>query len=167
VITSEQLSYFDVERSTDGISFSAIGRVEAGNAPVNSAPGFNYKDASAGEENSNVLYYRITVVSKDGGRKYSSILVVRLSGIASQKIKVSPNPASSSVSLSFYSALRGSIDLQLLDMTGKVVLRELQRIEAGQNIITLDQLSRFSEGVYTILIRFTDRWERERIVIKR
>jgi hypothetical protein len=167
VITSEQLNYFDVERSTDGISFSAIGRVEAGNAPVNSAAGFNYKDASAGEENSNVLYYRITVVSKDGGRKYSSILVVRLSGITSQKIKVSPNPASSSVSLSFYSALRGNIDLQLLDMTGKVVLKEQQRIEAGQNIITLDQLSRFSEGVYTILIRFADRWERERIVIKR
>jgi hypothetical protein len=167
VITSEQLSYFDVERSTDGISFSAIGRVEAGNAPVNSAVAFNYKDASAGEESSNVLYYRINVVSKDGGRKYSSVLVVRLSGITSQKIKVSPNPASSSVSLSFYSALRGNINLQLLDMTGKVVLREQQRIEAGQNIITLDQLSRFSEGVYTILIRFTDRWERERIVIKR
>ncbi len=167
VVTSEQLNYFDVERSTDGISFAAIGRVEAGNAPVNSASGFNYKDASAGEENSNVLYYRINVVSKDGGRKYSSILVVRLSGIASQKLKVSPNPASSSVSLSFYSALRGNIDIQLLDMTGKVVLKEQQRIEAGQNIITLDQLSRFSEGVYTILIRFTDRWERERIVIKR
>jgi hypothetical protein len=92
---------------------------------------------------------------------------VRLSGVTSQKIKVSPNPASSSVSLSFYSALRGNIDLQLLDMTGKVVLKEQQRIEAGQNIITLDQLSRFSEGVYTILIRFADRWERERIVIKR
>lgn len=167
ITTSEQLSYFDVERSADGANFSAIGRVEAGNAPLNSAVGFNFKDMSAGQESNNVLYYRINAVSKDGGRKYSSILVVRLSGSISQKIKVSPNPASTSVSLSFYSALRGNVDVQLMDMTGKVVLKDQQRVEAGQNIITLDQLNRFSEGVYTILIRLTDRWERERIVIKR
>ncbi|MBS1751872.1 MAG: T9SS type A sorting domain-containing protein, partial [Bacteroidetes bacterium] len=167
VITSEQLSFFDVERSSDGTNFSAIGRVEASSTPVNSAAGFNFKDVSVGDASGNVLYYRINAVSKDGGRKYSSILVVRLSGTVSQKIKVSPNPANTSVSLSFYSALRGNVDVQLLDMTGKVVLKDQQRVEAGQNIITLDQLGRFSEGVYTILIRITDRWERERIIIKR
>ncbi len=165
IITSEQLNYFEVERSTDGINFSSIGKVNADIA-LNIAGAFSYKDANI-DVNSNTLYYRINAVSKDGGHKYSAILVVRLSGVITEKIKVSPNPASSTVSVSFYSAQKGYVDYQLLDMTGKVILKDQQHIDAGQNVITITQLSRFSEGVYTILIRLSDRWERERIVIKR
>ncbi|MFT3700924.1 MAG: T9SS type A sorting domain-containing protein [Agriterribacter sp.] len=165
IVTSEQLSYFDVERSTDGINFSTIGKVNT-DVSLNSAQSFNYKDVNI-DANSNTLYYRINAVSKDGGHKYSAILMVRLSNGGSDKIKVSPNPATSAVSLSFSSALRGTVDFQLMDMTGKVVLRDQQRVEAGQNVITISQLNQFSEGVYTILIRLSDRWERERIIIKR
>ena len=59
------------------------------------------------------------------------------------------------------------MELQILDMTGKIVLREQKTVESGQNSITINQLSRLSEGVYTIFIRIGDRWERERIVIRR
>lgn len=165
IITSEQLGYFEVERSTDGVNFSSIGKVNS-NVALNTAGSFNFKDENI-DVNSNTLYYRINAVSKDGGHKYSSILVVRLSGIVSDKMKVSPNPAVSTISVNFYSVLRGNVEYQLVDMMGKVVLREQQHIEAGQNIITINQLSRFSEGVYTIMLRVSDRWERERIVIKR
>ncbi|HEX5025126.1 MAG TPA: T9SS type A sorting domain-containing protein, partial [Agriterribacter sp.] len=117
--------------------------------------------------NSNILYYRIKVISKDGVSKYSNILTVRISQLNSSRIRISPNPASSSVNVSFFSALRGNIELQLMDMTGKVVLREQRTVESGQYSVVIDKLSRLSEGIYTILIRIGDRWERERIVIKR
>ena len=82
------------------------------------------------------------------------------------KTEISPNPASSSVNISL-PALRGTMELQLLDMTGKIVLREQRVAESGQNSITLNQLTGLSEGIYTILVRTGDRWERERIIIKR
>lgn len=165
ILTTEQLSYFDVERSVDGTNFSAIGKVDAGKSFTGTAS-FAYKDADI-NTNSNILYYRIKVVSKDGSLKYSAILSVRLTGNTTNKIKVSPNPAVSSLTISFYTALRSNVEYQLVDMTGKVVLRAQTAAESGQNNITISQLSLYSEGVYTILIRIGDRWERERVVIKR
>ncbi|PVD54036.1 hypothetical protein DC498_01190 [Terrimonas sp.] len=165
ILTSEQISYFDVERSTDGINFTAIGRVTQ-ETPFIGTQSFKYRDADINADN-NILYYRIKVSSKDGALKYSAVLSVRLSGISNNKIKVSPNPAISSLTMSFYTALRGSVEYQLIDMTGKIVVRGQRMVESGQNNIEIGQLSRYSEGVYTILIRIGDRWERERVVIRR
>ncbi len=165
IITSEQISHFEVERSEDGSHFKKIGVVNGGSAK-NTATRFSYQDADP-DVNSNILYYRIKVVSINGVSKYSNTLTVRISALNNQKLKISPNPASSSVNISFYSALRGTMELQLLDMTGKIVLREQRVAESGQNSITLNQLSGLSEGIYTILVRTGDRWERERIIIKR
>ena len=165
IITSEQISHFEVERSENGNNFNKIGTVTS-SVPQNTAARFTYQDADP-DVNSNILYYRIKVISKDGVSKYSNILTVRISTQNNGKLKISPNPASSSINISFYSALRGTMELQILDMTGKLVLREQRTVESGQNSITLNQLSRLSEGVYTILIHTSDRWERERIVIRR
>ena len=165
IITSEQISHFEVERSENGNNFNKIGTVTS-SVPQNTAVRFTYQDADP-DVNSNILYYRIKVISKDGVSKYSNILTVRISAQTNGKLKISPNPASSSINISFYSALRGAMELQILDMTGKLVLREQRTVESGQNSITLNQLSRLSEGVYTILIHTSDRWERERIVIRR
>lgn len=165
IITSEQISHFEVERSGDGNHFKKIGVVNGGSAK-NTAARFSYQDADP-DVNSNIIYYRIKVVSINGVSKYSNTLTVRISALNNTKLKISPNPASSSVNISFYSALRGTMELQLLDMTGKIVLREQRVAESGQNSITLNQLSGLSEGIYTILVRTGDRWERERIIIKR
>ena len=165
IITSEQISHFEVERSENGNNFNKIGTVTSA-VPQNTAVRFTYQDADL-DVNSNIIYYRIKVISKGGISKYSNILTVRISAQNNGKLKISPNPASSSVNISFYSALRGTMELQILDMTGKIALREQRTVESGQNSITLNQLSRLSEGVYTILIHTGDRWERERIVIRR
>lgn len=165
IITSEQISHFEVERSENGNNFNKIGTVTS-SVPQNTAVRFTYQDDDP-DVNSNIIYYRIKVISKDGVSKYSNILTVRISAQNNGKLKISPNPASSSINISFYSALRGTMELQILDMTGKLVLREQRTVESGQNSITLNQLSRLSEGVYTIFIRSGDRMERERIVIRR
>ncbi|MFT3947139.1 MAG: T9SS type A sorting domain-containing protein [Agriterribacter sp.] len=165
ILTTEQLSYFDVERSADGINFNAIGRIEAGTSFTGTGS-FKYSDGDINADN-NILYYRIKVSSKDGGLKYSSILSVRLSGNTNSKIRISPNPAVSSITMSFYSAMRGNVEYQLTDMTGKIVVRGQRMAEAGQNSITVEQLGRFSEGVYTIMINIGNKWERERILIRK
>ena len=165
IITSGQISHFEVERSENGNNFNKIGVVSSF-VPQNRAARFTYQDADP-DVNSNIIYYRIKVISKDGVSKYSNILTVRISAQNNAKLKISPNPASSSINISFYSALRGTMEVQILDMTGKIALREQRSVESGQNSITLNQLSRLSEGVYTILVHTGDRWERERIVIRR
>lgn len=165
IVTTEQISHLEVERADDGAHFNKIGTVKE-QVALNTAAKFSYQDADL-SQNGNIIYYRIKVVSIDGVIKYSNVLTVRTSALNNGKMKISPNPASSSVKIEFYSALRGMMELQLLDMTGKIVLREQRTVEPGQNNITLNQLNTISEGMYSIFIRIGDRLERERIVIKR
>ena len=57
IITSEQISHFEVERSEDGNHFKKIGTVNGGTVK-NTAARFSYQDADP-NVNSNILYYRI------------------------------------------------------------------------------------------------------------
>lgn len=166
IITTELISHFEVERSDDGSIFNKIGTVSGSDVPMQKSVKFNFQDTQT-EFNGNTVYYRIKVIGKTGVSKYSNILTVRIASVINNKLRISPNPASTSVNVSFYSSLRGTMELQLMDMTGKVVLSEQRMVESGQNSITLNQLSRLSEGIYTLLIRTGDRWERDRIVIRR
>ncbi len=165
VVTTDQIDHFDVERSTDGTNFSTIGTVSK-SVPLNVPVTLTYQDYDL-NVNSNIVYYRIKVVNKDGLSKYSNVLVVRLTSLASDRIRIMPNPASSSVNISMYSSLKGEVEIKLVDMTGKMVLSRTEKIEAGNNTITLSQLSQLSDGIYTILLRINDRYEHERLVIKK
>lgn len=165
IITSEQMSHFEVERSDDGIRFEKISTVN-GSVPRNEAVKFSYQDP-ASAINSQVVYYRIKAVSKDGYFKYTNVLTVRLSSYNNGKLKISPNPASTEVTISFFSALRGKVEVQVMDMTGKVVVTEQRSVEPGQNNITIYRLSRLGEGMYTVMVKVDERWQRERIIIKR
>lgn len=165
ILSTEQIDHFDVERSTDGVNFSKIGEVRKA-VPRNEAVSFGYEDASL-DVSTEVFYYRICVINKDGVRKYSNVLVVRLSARSNEKMKVSPNPASSSVQITYFTTARGMVEYQLLDMTGKIVWRKQSMAGQGQNIEVIEDLSHFSAGVYTVVLRVQDRWEHVRLVIKR
>ncbi|MBX3242482.1 MAG: T9SS type A sorting domain-containing protein [Chitinophagaceae bacterium] len=165
IMTSEQISHFEIERSFNGSSFQKIGEVNQ-QVAANSTAGFSYQDTDI-DGSHNTIYYRIKAVGKLGTNKYTNILVVRLNRIGGEKMRISPNPTSSVVQISFFSASRTVADYRLMDMTGKIVLKKSFNTESGQNIIYINDLGRFSEGVYTLMLRNGDKWEYERIVIKR
>lgn len=57
-----------------------------------------------------------------------------------------PNPASSVLHVALPSALQGAAELQMLDVTGRVVL---QQAFAGSGVVALDQLT---NGLYTVKV---------------
>ncbi len=165
ITTSEQVSHFEIERSFDGKTFRTLGQLNQ-SAAANTTAGFSYTDADL-TGTSNTLYYRIKAVGKQGTNKYSNILTVRLNKVISEKMRISPNPASSVLNITFYSPTRKLVEYQLMDMTGKVVLKKAYNAEPGQNIIYLNDLGRLSEGAYTVMLRNGDKWEYERLLLKR
>jgi hypothetical protein len=85
-------SHFEVEFSSNGAGYSAIGRVNAAN--TGGRHEYNYVDLSPA---GTVLYYRIKQVDIDGRFTYSN--VVRMDLQDDQKIVLYPNPASTVISL--------------------------------------------------------------------
>ena len=106
----ESSDRFDVEHSTDGRSFTTIGRVRSRNAAADYR--FHHGEPAAGDN-----YYRLTEVALDGARQYSAVVMVRNGGAASAAY---PNPATHRLNLP--PATAGAV-AELLDATGRTVAR--------------------------------------------
>ncbi|MBX2845404.1 MAG: T9SS type A sorting domain-containing protein [Saprospiraceae bacterium] len=68
--------YFDVERSVDGVEFTAIDRV-FGNGTTTATSYYNFVDGLEGV-NAEIVYYRLKQVDYDGTSAYSKIVAVQL-----------------------------------------------------------------------------------------
>jgi len=92
-------AYFEVERSLDGVAFTAVARVAAaGSAALPRT--YTAADATAPLA---VLYYRLRQVDQDGTAAYSPTLTVATSPAAAAtglELALSPNPAHESLSFS-------------------------------------------------------------------
>ncbi|CAH1000404.1 hypothetical protein LEM8419_01557 [Neolewinella maritima] len=89
--TESDNDYFQIERSVDGGSYTAIGRLAgAGNSLQEVTYSFRDFDYSAG-----VNYYRIRQVDFDGTEAFSDVIVVDAGG-SSTAITLFPNPATGS-----------------------------------------------------------------------
>ena len=147
--TSSELnsSHFAVERSTDGIHFNAIAKVNAaGNSSVEKK--YLYNDGEALHLNASSLFYRIQMVDKDGTAKPSGILNVRLKE-QSFGVTVLPNPVQQQLSVLFNAAGAKKIGLNVTDANGKLLYR--QQLPTGQAAYQQNiNVAGFAKGIYFI-----------------
>ncbi|HEY4288874.1 MAG TPA: T9SS type A sorting domain-containing protein [Puia sp.] len=139
--------YYIVERSTDGFNFSAIGSTsfKAGPALGNT---YQYTDDNLPATGGS-LYYRIRELDTDGQFIYSKIVSVRLSSL-SGRLSVYPNPAQSSVTVSFSCTNSGSVSLRLFDMKGSQLWQQQYTASAGQNNVPVDCIRNIPPGTYIL-----------------
>lgn len=85
-------SYFDIEFSTNGISFTKLGTVKAKNSPAGSVYNFTHFAPQ-----DNVLYYRLKLVDNNGQFSYSKIVKLTMNRLP--QLTLYPNPASNFIQL--------------------------------------------------------------------
>ncbi len=140
-------SYFEVERSSDGISFISIAQVNASESS-NPIHAYSINDQLT-NINSNIVYYRLRIVDKDGKYAYSRIVPVKLEQ-PENIISVYPNPVDNYVILNLYTDKPGNGMLRLLDYGGKQILTKPFSVTNGNNSMLIDQLGYLPKGVYVI-----------------
>ncbi len=142
-------SNYIVERSIDGRNFMRIGNVAAiGNA--NSKSDYKFTDYDVMKQSSESVYYRLKMMDKDGGFKYSNIVTITLPFVTG-RINVFPNPASDDVSVTVAAPAEGNVNWQLMDNTGRVILHSNIQMRKGNNSFSIS-LSNISVGMYYLKI---------------
>lgn len=126
----QNVSHFDIERSTDGKNYRTVGSTNARNQAQNN---YAITDDIAQLKGQKQVYYRIRQFDKDGKSKLSSIQSLPLKV---QGISVYPTLASSAVTVVNQVASKAS--LVLMNTEGKIVLQ--QTLKEGINNIALDKL---------------------------
>lgn len=134
VVASEvNVSYYSVQKSTDGRTFTEAGRVPASD---NSSLQKTYTFSDNTATNSRYVYYSLKIVDKDGKTQSSSIALFK--NVAAKGdiiISMSPNPINSPghLMLQFNADKPGTMLVQLFDMNGKLVKQTNMMAAAGVN----------------------------------
>jgi hypothetical protein len=143
--SEQNSSYFEVQRSTDGVNFSGIGKVTAaGNSDGNKD--YSYSDNQLSSL-SPVYYYRLKMVDIDGSAKYSP--VIHIKNNAGVLAKIYPNPARDQFTITIKDNSLLNTQATLSDMNGKV----LQKISITQSATRVN-VSTYVKGVY--ILKFKD-----------
>lgn len=128
----QNLSKFIIERSSDGISFAAIGAVNARNLPQDT---YNYTDriSALPIRPSGYLYYRLKMTDNDGSYKYSQVARVTMDNTSS--FRIGPNPFKDELYIYVQAEIK---KITLTDMSGHEVYRTTailgNRISIGRRL---------------------------------
>ena len=135
------ISGFNITRSSDGINFTNIGFVAAGNTP-GSGNQYSFIDESplAGKD-----YYRLEVQELTGANSFSDIRMVTLDEYAD--IVISPNPVGETLNLQTSLQFKQAV-LQVFNNEGKLVF--LTRVNGSGNIMV--KLPALPSGLYSARI---------------
>ncbi len=156
-------SYFELQRSSDGNNFAVITSVNAGgNSTINKT--YKYSDNISGLALP-VYYYRLKMVDLDGKFRFSSIARIRAAG-KGMFAEVSPNPFKEKLQLSVNvaTAVQDKAGVILSDISGKILLRQSVLLKKGMNVITIDEVNKFSAGVYLLTVATSQQTETLKIV---
>jgi hypothetical protein len=142
-------SRFDIQYSTDDISFVTVGSKAAGG---NTSSASNYSADHTPSPSGTVYYYRLKLFYTDGSYKYSNTITLKPAIATSFSVVVKPNPFTSTLYLATSSPRQQTATIRLFDVQGRVVYQENVTIPFGYNTITVGGLSGLSAGVYMIAI---------------
>ncbi len=141
-------SSFDIQRSTDGISFTTIGKIAAaGNSYLQK--NYSYTDKNINLLNSSKVYYRLAEHDNSGIITYSrtteiDILAAKLS------VSISPNPIQNSIVVNFPAVLPNAV-IKVTNMSGMTLYTSHQNVTGGSKLII--DASAFPKGVYLVTVQ--------------
>ena len=150
--TSSEINsdYFEVERSFDGKTFSAIGRVEAqGESKVTQS--YSLLDDDAEISSYPVVYYRLKMVDRDESFGHSTITQVNFEVENDFKLLTAyPNPFSQDVTIRFTASENGTSNWKVTDLLGRTVQTYSVDTQTGFNEYSLGGLNQLPKGTYIL-----------------
>ncbi|MBC6697449.1 T9SS type A sorting domain-containing protein [Hymenobacter puniceus] len=143
---------YEVQVSTDGRTFRTLAFVPSQNANSNRLLRYRYLDTEANK--GGIRYYRLRQIDVDGQENFYGPKVLSFSGSATAEARMEayPNPFQNEVRLTMQSEAAGKGQLQLLDLTGRVVLERSTELTSGTNDLELQNLSGVQSGTYLLRV---------------
>ncbi len=156
---------FEVERSTDGLTFRKIGWVK-GEGTSTKTISYAFEDKSI---KTNVeYYYRLKQVDFDGKNTNSDVVRGMVKGdVAIQFGELFPNPVSaSSMQVEVVSKDENALTYALYDQLGKVVLQGKQDLQAGMNNLQVS-VQTIANGNYYLKMQVGETTEYKKVSIQK
>ena len=137
-VTNEQnLASYEVQRSNDGATYTAITSIKASGSSYYSYT--DITDINSGD----VVYYRLKKIDKNATSGYSEVIKVAFP--ANAQISVYPNPAKDFINIILNKFSTKSITISISDATGRAIFRS--NYSSSNNSIRIPTFN-FANGNY-------------------
>ncbi len=150
-------SYFIVQRSTDAIQWSNIGKVKA-KGTSNSLAEYNYTDSNLPI---GTVYYRVVEVDIDGATQNSDVESINTTG--NLEIAVVPNPNNGNFNITIQGGTENAV-LTITNTLGQVVYERSEDI--SNNFTKEINASYLSKGVYYLTVKNSKEYKTTRIILE-
>jgi len=141
--------FFQVEKSTDGKSFFAIGKVKGA---INSteSQSYNFSDY---ELTQGRFFYRLKQVDLDKKFTYSHLVAVQIGEISTPSIllNVFPNPTAEALFISHEGLIEDVMIVTLFDPSGKILMKTEQSVRLNDGPLEM-HLSDLKSGPYIVKV---------------
>ena len=134
---------FDVEASADGRTFRRLGWV-AGQGSSSTAHTYQFDDGTLATAAGPLVYYRLRQLDADGTATFSPVHTVAVPAGRTAQLQLWPNPAHGTVTVG---GLAPGQPVQLLDLTGRVVL---QAVQPADGTLLLALPAGLTPGMYVV-----------------
>ncbi|MBL7741107.1 MAG: T9SS type A sorting domain-containing protein [Chitinophagaceae bacterium] len=147
-------SHFEIERSVNGANFETIGFKNSLSGNSSSVSDYSYTDPLAGGFASySRFYYRLKIVDISGRAEYSKTITITTRNEKSEMlVSLQPVPFSGSVTATIHLKDAGKVNMQLTDMTGRILYRNEKTLAGGIHTVSYNGLDKLARGVYIIRI---------------
>jgi len=157
---------FDVQVSTDGRTFRALGFV-AGAGSSSSPRSYRFLDTE--KNKAGVRYYRLRQVDTDGTENFSPVRTVAFDNSASlaTSLTASPNPFTTELTLTVAATKAdAAAQLTVTDAAGRTVLEQKLSIAAGTTEVSLRSLDKLPAGMYLLHLPLDGKLQHVKVVKK-
>lgn len=153
---------FAVEKSDDNTQFYPVGTVPAaGQSSVEKAYSFTDSRPSLFDQ---PVYYRLKLVDRDGGFKYSETLQVVLKGKAGFVHSLTPNPAKDFVVAAVQSNEPRKATVTIVSGNGSIMTRRAVQLQKGINTVRMP-VTGFPQGTYLFSLQTGERIQTIRFAV--
>jgi hypothetical protein len=156
-------NHFEIEKSVDGRTFKAIGRVK-GNGTTSKTSRYVFADKDAvTKTTAKSLYYRLKQVDNDGTFTYSKTEVVRLSENRITDVSTRPNPSNGEFTVLANLMSAQPVNMSVINMMGTTVWKQTVTPTLGEN--AFDTQLTLPNGIYMLLMEQNGESTSHKIVI--
>ncbi len=149
VMVANDVDRFEIYRSTDNQNFTLNGTLSTTVHPNELKTFYLTNDIS--DLNTDVVFYRLHVIAKNGEQTISNVIVIKLNP-AKSLITLMPNPATESTTIKIQSEKDCIATIRLIDNTGTTLMQKQIKMYKGKNLVQLNDLGKYGSGVYNIQI---------------
>jgi len=142
-------SHFNVQRSTNGSDFITVGKVDAVGKSLLPTD-YQFADKMNGNVASNILYYRLEQVDKNGKKEYSSTIMLKNSP-EKRILSLIENPVMNDLRLRLNTEQHQQVQLTITDELGRCAISRCMDIVPGETF-TVISASNLNKGVYFVTV---------------